>query len=89
MIPHWPEYQKEIDALLRAADPTYEQRVYLKPLFYVDGIATNPERYPLLARKTESLQKRYISAFLKEQGRISRNGRTFNARVWMLAEVVV
>ena len=82
--PGWPEYRIEIDKLLRTAQPDYEQRVYITPIFYIEGIRDNPELYPRLARHTESLQKRYISTFLKEQGRVSRSKTNLNAKVWMI-----
>ncbi len=58
--------------------------MYLKPIFYVSGI--NPQDYPRLSELPEVQQKRTISYFLKEQGRVSRSGpgKNFRAQVWML-----
>ena len=84
---HWPKYQVEIDALLRSFYPDYEERIYLKPIYYISGITHDPELYPMLADLPVSLQKRYISLFLKDQGRVARNGKVTNARVWILPGV--
>lgn len=83
--PNWRSIQREIENLLRAADPEYEQRVYLTPIFYLDGITETPEKYPLLAKCPEQFQKRFISYFLKEQGRVPRTPSKTQKLVWMLA----
>lgn len=84
---NFDKYAPEIDALLRSYYPDYEERKYLKPVYYVDGIKSEPDRYPLLAGLPVKFQKRYISLFLKAQGRVARNGNQTNARIWMLAGV--
>ena len=81
---HFEKYAVEIDALLRSFYPDYEQRIYLKPVYYISGIQQDPELYPLLSGLPVKFQKRYISLFLKEQGRVARNGNQTNARIWML-----
>lgn len=84
---NFDKYAVEIDALLRSHYPDYEARVYLKPVYYVDGIRSEPELYPMLAGLPVKFQKRYISLFLKAQGRVTRNENQTNARIWMLPEV--
>jgi hypothetical protein len=78
------KYRREIDALLRSYYPDYEQRIYLKPVYYVSGIQHDPGLYPLLSELPVKFQKRYISLFLKDQGMVARNGNQTNARIWML-----
>jgi hypothetical protein len=78
----WMKYQKEIDALLRESDIGYEFRTYITPGFYIHGI--EPGKYPFLAQHPASLQKRYISYFLKERGRIPRGGSPLRAQIWMI-----
>jgi len=85
----WNKYRKEIDALLRSYYPDYEERIYLKPVYYVDGISHDPGLYPMLSKLPVNMQKRYISFFLKEQGRVARNGNQTNARVWILPGAVL
>ncbi len=81
---HWEKYRVEIDALLRSFYPDYEERIYLKPVTYVSAINQDPDLYPMLSDLPEKRQKLYISMFLFEQGRVSRNPNTTNARCWML-----
>ena len=83
----WRKYQDEIEACLRETDPDYRERVYIKPLFWIHPVETNPEKYPKLAALTKKLRKRYVSQFLMDQGRVSRSP-CLNARVWMLKEAV-
>lgn len=82
---NWSLFKVEIDALLREGDPGYKERLYITPLRYIDGIKDNPEKYPLLSKESIAIQKRYISYFLKEQGRISR-GEKARKHVWILPE---
>ena len=84
----WTKCQKEIDILLRFYDPVYEQRIYLKPAFYIYDIADRPERYPTLAKLSVKHQKRHISIFLKERGRVPRSKTQGAARVWMIPGVI-
>jgi hypothetical protein len=81
---NWTRCQKEIDALLRFYDPEYETRTYLNPTIYIYDIADHPEKYPLLAGLTPQLQKRHISIFLKQSGRISRGNTIGAKKVWVL-----
>ena len=81
---HWTKYQVEIDALLRHHYPDYESRVYLKPVYYLGEIADHPEKYPLLSKIIVKHQKRNISYFLKQQGRIPRSTTIGRENVWML-----
>jgi hypothetical protein len=81
---HWPKLRVEIDALLRSYYPDYEERIYLKPVYYVSGIQHDPGLYPLLSDLPVKFQKRYISLFLKEQGRVPRNENVLCANTWML-----
>lgn len=85
------EYRSEIDTLLRITDPNYEQRVYIKPIYWMEDLREHPEKYPKLSTLHASLQKRYISYFLKEQGRVKRgagDSRLAKTNVWMLPEMV-
>ena len=86
---NWPEYRVEIDALLSSYYPNYQERVYLKPVYYVSGIHHDPGLYPILSRIPVKVQKRYISLFLKEQGRISRGAGGSGGKIWMFPEVAV
>jgi hypothetical protein len=86
------DYRDEIDALLRARDPEYELQVYIKPIYWMEDLKTHPERYPKLLALPVPIQKRYISYFLKEQGRVKRGAggsRLAKTNVWMLPEMVV
>jgi len=83
---NWARCQKEIDALLRSHYPDYESRVYLKPIYYIDSIT--PGKYPLLSQLSRKYQKRHISIFLKQQGRIPRSTTIGVERCWMLPEAV-
>jgi hypothetical protein len=85
----WEKYRVEIDSLLRSYYSDYEERIYLKPVYYVDGIKHDPGLYPMLSELPVNMQKRYISFFLKEQGRVPRNGNQTNARVWILPGAAV
>jgi hypothetical protein len=81
---NWAKCQKEIDALLRFYYPDYEERVYLKPVYYLQDIIDHPEKYPLLAELSVKYQKRHISIFLKQHGRIPRSTTPGVERTWML-----
>jgi hypothetical protein len=80
----WDLLEKEIGDLLLNALPTYRKKIYLTPGFYIEGIKTHPEKYPRLASRSVMLQTRYISLFLKDQGREKREGSKQNAHVWVL-----
>jgi len=85
------DYRDEIDALLRVTDPNYKQRVYIKPIYWMEDLKSHPEEYPKLTTLAVALQKRYISYFLKEQGRVKRGAddlRVAKTNVWMLPEMV-
>jgi len=85
------DYRDEIDALLRVTDPNYKQRVYIKPIYWMEDLKSHPEEYPKLSTLHASIQKRYISYFLKEQGRVKRGAddlRVAKTNVWMLPEMV-
>jgi hypothetical protein len=84
----WEKYRDEIDSLLRSYYSDYEERTYLKPVYYVDGIKHDPGLYPMLSGLPVNMQKRYISFFLKEQGRVPRNGNQ-DGRVWVLPGAAV
>lgn len=84
---NWSEFKKEIDMLLRYYDSGYEKRWYLTPVRYMDGIKETPKKYPLLAKENPAIQKRYISFFLKDQGRISRKEKMKKC-VWVLPEAL-
>lgn len=79
----WPGYRREIKRLMVSTNPNYKKQIYIKPIFVLDGIAENPEKYPLLSVLTTTMKKKYISFFLKEEGRIA-NGIGSNTKVWML-----
>jgi hypothetical protein len=76
--------QVEIDALLRYHYQDYEERVYLKPVYYLDEITRHPEKYPLLSKLIVKHQKRNISYFLKGQGRVPRSRTIGRENTWML-----
>lgn len=85
---NWTRAQVEIDALLRSYYSDYETRVYLKPVYYLDGIREQPEKYPILSQLNRKYQKRHISMFLKQQGRVPRSTTVGAERTWMLPEAV-
>jgi len=80
---NWKGFKKEIDLLLRNFDPNYKNKIYVTPGLYTDGIIEHPEKYPLLSKKHIAVQKRYISFYLKSQGRVPR-GINAKRSVWML-----
>jgi len=85
------DYRADIDTLLRVTDTKYEERVYIKPIYWMDDLHEHPEKYPKLSTLHITLQKRYISYFLKEQGRLKRGtgtSHTCRANVWVLPEMV-
>lgn len=81
---NWEKARVEIDTLLRSYYSDYETRVYLKPVYYIDGIRDEPEKYPILSQLSKKYQKRHISLFLKAQGRIPRSITVGAERTWML-----
>jgi hypothetical protein len=84
-LPHnWTKAQVEIDNLLRSYYPDYESRVYLKPVLYLERIQEEPGKYLILSQLCTKHQKRYISTFLKQQGRVPRNNTVGAERTWML-----
>lgn len=93
---NWDACCKEIHTLLLSFYPPtklcpngYQDRTYLKPVFYLAPIKEHPETYPLLSRLTTKHQKRHISIFLKLQGRNPRSVTVGAERVWVHPEVVV
>ena len=86
---HWQKYREEIDHLLRSYYSDYEERIYLKPVYYIQGIRHDPGLYPMLSDLPVKRQKQLISLFLKDQGRISRGGKKLCATVWMLPGAAV
>jgi hypothetical protein len=84
---NWSEFVKEIDKLLRYHEPEYQNKPYLTPGLYMDGITENPKKYPLLSQEGKANRRRYISFFLKEQGRLPR-GEKAKKHVWVLPEMV-
>jgi hypothetical protein len=82
----WAGIAIEIDHLLRRAIPAYEKKDYITPGLYIDDIKDNPDIYPLMRVISKPIQKRYISYFLRDQGR--KKGK-FNhtSQVWVLPEV--
>jgi hypothetical protein len=81
----WIKFREEIESVLRETDPEYRKRIYIKPVYWIDPIRENPDKFPLLSRLTPRLQKRYMSYFLKDQGRVARS-QTLNATVWMIPD---
>lgn len=86
---NWTGCQIEIDRLLRSFYPDYEERIYLKPVYYISRIKDHPEQYPFLSQLVPQFQKRHISLFLQQQGRVMRAGSKMNAHTWMLPEAVI
>jgi hypothetical protein len=79
----WPVYAKEIEQLLLEVNPKYKNQLAIKPIFVVDGFSEHPEKYPNMAPLKMTVKKKYISLFLKKQGRIPwGSGR--NTKTWML-----
>jgi len=85
---NWLNIREEIGNLLLEGDPTYKKRLYITPSRYIWGIKDYPDKYPGLSKLTTPLQKRYISYFLIEQGRIKRGTKTSKSQVWMLSEAL-
>jgi hypothetical protein len=81
------EYGTEVDALLSITDPEYKTRPHIKPHWWMNDLEDNPEKYPKLSKLGLSEQKRYLSFYLKSQGRMP-SSNTKNARGWILPEVV-
>lgn len=84
-------YGEEVDLLLSTHDPNYKERTYIKPIYWMDDLKEHPWRYPKLAAETPILQKRYVSMYLKWQGRVARGGQDVKSsksrtNVWMLPE---
>jgi hypothetical protein len=86
---NWSKYKKEIHNLLREANHAYKHKNYITPGLYTHGIKEHPEKYPLLSGINRPLQKRYMSYFLKDQGRVRRGTSTAKSQVWVLPEVFV
>lgn len=84
---NWLIYAKEIEKLFLNTNPDYQKQVYIKPIFVIGGFSENPEKYPAMADLTVSMQKKYVSLFLKKQGRIKR-GSGRNTKTWMLPETI-
>ena len=84
----WLMIREEVSRLLTEGDPTYKERLYISPSRYLWWIKDYPEKYPVLSKLTSPLQKRYISYFLIEQGRVKRGTKTSKSQVWMLKEAV-
>jgi hypothetical protein len=84
---NWSEITKEIDKLLRSHEPHYQKQMYLSPGLYTDGITENPKKYPLLSKEGKANRRRYISFFLKDQGRVPRGDKA-KKHVWVLPEVL-
>ena len=78
-------YGEEIDRLLRTTDPEYEKREFIKPIWWMDDLEDYPEKYPKLSLCDTPARKRYISYFLKHQGRLPASN-TKNARGWVLPQ---
>lgn len=79
-------YGEEIEMLLMVTDSEYRKRPFIKPVFWLEDVIENPEKYPKLSGVDKTKQIRYISFYLKQQGRVSSN-KTRNARIWMLPEL--
>jgi autonomous glycyl radical cofactor GrcA len=77
------EYGEEIEAVLVAQDPDYRKALHIKPLFWMDDLIEHPEKYPKLSQRSLPEQKRFISFYLKSQGRVPASN-TRNARGWVL-----
>lgn len=86
---NWTQCQIEIDRLLRSYYPDYESRIYLKPIYYISGIKEQPKKYPYLSKLKPQFQKRLISLFLQQHGRIMRAGSKQNSHTWMLPEAAI
>ena len=85
---NWSDLKKEIHLLFLEGNPVYKQKNYITPGLYTLPIKENPEKYPLLSGIKKPLLKRYMSYFLKEQGRISRGTSTAKSQVWVLPEAM-
>lgn len=72
---NWEDYQKEIDALLRTFIPNYETKHYITPGLYLYHVDEKPGKFPLLKSLRPDVAKRYVSYFLKDQGRIARGSK--------------
>jgi hypothetical protein len=84
---NWDEIGAELELLMCTNDPNYKKRHCLTPSFYVYTVEDKPWNYPLLREMQISLRKRYLSYFLKEQGRVARGkveGRRIKKMVWAL-----
>ncbi|MCK9593802.1 MAG: hypothetical protein M0Q91_17520 [Methanoregula sp.] len=84
---NWEEIVAELDLLMSTNDSNYRERHFLTPSFYVYTVEDKPWNYPLLREMQISLRKRYLSYFLKGQGRVSRGkveGRRVKKMVWEL-----
>lgn len=79
------EYGEEVDALLSTKDPQYKTNPHIKPIFWMNDLEDNPGKYPKLSGVSTAKQKRYISYYLKLQGRVP-SSKTRNARAWVLPE---
>lgn len=81
------DYGSELEAVLVAMDPDYRNFPHIKPYWWMNDLEDHPEKYPKLAKLGLSEQKRYLSFYLKAQGRVPATN-TKNARGWVLPEVV-
>ena len=81
------EYGAEVDALLSVTNPNYRNVAHIKPIMWMNDLEENPEKYPKLSKVDERKQKRFISYYLKMQGRVPAS-KTRNARAWVLPDGV-